>query len=338
MDDTERQVGRPPGDWERRLAALSLDTRTDDGRGFAPAEVLGLDGLLHLVGMVGAGKSTLMSLIAVWAAGRGMRTTLVVGDVAEQLTLTALFRELGLAAAPVLGTTTRETHVQRLHRRLAARAPGSLLTHDHPGFDDLSTVCVVDALRGNEAVEPLRYADAPCTGLHPARKTSDPAANRTLPGPDPIGEPVRSEEPPDRLGRAHGCPIWSACPRHSAARELVDALIWVANPASLVQSPVPNHLNEERLRYLELACLRSDIMIVDEADRVQMQLDTMFAPSATLVTRGPESWLDKLHTHKIDELARQGRLPLSERDVERWGRLARRGERRHQPAVRHVDE
>ncbi|MFB9676068.1 pPIWI_RE_Z domain-containing protein [Streptosporangium vulgare] len=318
MDDTERQVGRPPGDWERRLAALSLDTRTDDGRGFAPAEVLGLDGLLHLVGMVGAGKSTLMSLIAVWAAGRGMRTTLVVGDVAEQLTLTALFRELGLAAAPVLGTTTRETHVQRLHRRLAARAPGSLLTHDHPGFDDLSTVCVVDALRGNEAVEPLRYADAPCTGLHPARKTSDPAANRTLPGPDPIGEPVRSEEPPDRLGRAHGCPIWSACPRHSAARELVDALIWVANPASLVQSPVPNHLNEERLRYLELACLRSDIMIVDEADRVQMQLDTMFAPSATLVTRGPESWLDKLHTHKIDELARQGRLPLSERDVERW--------------------
>ncbi|MER6173960.1 hypothetical protein [Streptosporangium sp. NPDC001681] len=318
MDDSERQLGRRPGDWERRLTVLELDTRTDDGLRFAPAEVLSLDGILHLVGMVGAGKSTLMSLIAVWAARQGMRTTLVVGDVAEQLTLTALFRDLGLDAAPVLGTTTRETHVQRLHRRLAARTPGSLLTHDDPGFDDLSTVCVVDALRGNEAVEPLRYADAPCTRLHPARKTPEPAASRILPDLYPIGEPIRSEEPPDALGPVHGCPIWSACPRHSAARELVDALIWVANPASLVQSPVPNHLNEERLRYLELACLRSDIVIVDEADRVQMQLDTMFAPSATLVTRGPESWLDKLHTHKIDELARQGRLPLSERDVERW--------------------
>ncbi|WP_433243521.1 hypothetical protein ACQPYK_39975 [Streptosporangium sp. CA-135522] len=325
MDDTEQRLdaeqrlGRRPGNWERRLNDLELDTRTADGLGFAPAEALDLDGLLHLVGMVGAGKSTLMSLIAVWAAGGGLRTTLVVGDVAEQLTLTALFRGLGLAAAPVLGMTTRETHVQRLHRRLAARAPGSLLTHDDPGFDDLSTVCVVDALRGTEAGEPLRYADAPCTGLHPARKTSKPTSGRVpLPDPYQAGMPTPGEERPEPLGRAHGCPIWSACPRHSAARELVDALIWVANPASLVQSPVPNHLNEERLRYLELACLRSDIVIVDEADRVQMQLDTMFAPSATLVTRGPESWLDKLHTHKIDELARQGRLPLSERDVERW--------------------
>lgn len=325
MDDTERRLdaeqrlGRRPGNWERRLGDLELDTRTADGLGFARAEALELNGLLHLVGMVGAGKSTLMSLIAVWAARRGLRTTLVVGDVAEQLTLTALFRGLDLSVAPVLGTTTRETHVQRLHRRLAARTPGSLLTHDDPGFDDLSTVCVVDALRGTEAGEPLRYADAPCTGLHPARKAPEPPAGRvSLPDPYPARVSVPGEDRPDNLGRAHGCPIWSACPRHSAARELVDALIWVANPASLVQSPVPNHLNEERLRYLELACLRSDIVIVDEADRVQMQLDTMFAPSATLVTRGPESWLDRLHTHKIDELARQGRLPLSERDVERW--------------------
>ncbi|MFD0885057.1 signal recognition particle, partial [Streptosporangium algeriense] len=320
MDETERSYDLRQGGWERRLSELELDVRTPDGLGFAHAEALELDGLLHLVGMVGAGKSTLMSLIAVWAARRGMRTTLVVGDVAEQLTLTALFRGLGLAAAPVLGPTTRETHVQRLHRRLAARAPGSLLTHDDPGFDDLSTACVLDALRGSEAAEPLRYADAPCTSLHPVPKTAErePGVPVVLPDPYRTPPPARDDDRPERLGREHGCPIWSACPRHSAARELVDALIWVANPASLVQTSVPRHLNEERLRYLELACLRSDIVIVDEADRVQMQLDTMFAPSATLVTRGPESWLDKLHTHKIDELARQGRLPLSERDVERW--------------------
>ncbi len=89
-------------------------------------------------------------------------------------------------------------------------------------------------------------------------------------------------------------------------------------PGQLLQSAVPNHLNAERLRHLELACLRSDIIIVDEADRVQMQLDTAFAPSATLIVRGPDSWLDRLGIHKIDELARQGRLPLSARDVERW--------------------
>jgi hypothetical protein len=108
------------------------------------------------------------------------------------------------------------------------------------------------------------------------------------------------------------------CPRHRAARELVDSLIWVANPASLVQSAVPRHLGDERLRHLELACLRSDIIVVDEADSVQMKLDEIFAPSATLVSPGPESWLDQVQTHRIEELSRQGRLPLTDQEIERW--------------------
>lgn len=321
MDTTEaeRKFDRR-GNWARRLADLQLDTRTDDGLGFAKASVLPLDRLVHLVGMVGAGKSTLMTLIAVWGARQGLRTTLVVGDVAEQLTLTALFRALELSAAPVLGPTTRERHVQRLHRRIAARSGQSLLMHDDPGFVDLSTVCVLDAQRGLDAAEPLRYVDAPCTALYPSRS----GAASTAESSESIGRYRESDSAPneqhdeDDLGRRHGCPIWSGCPRHSSARELVNALIWVANPASLVQTAVPRHLNAERLRHLELACLRSDILIVDEADRVQMQLDEAFAPSATLVMRGPESWLDRLDMHKIEELARQGRLPLSDRDVERW--------------------
>ncbi|RMI32695.1 pPIWI_RE_Z domain-containing protein [Nocardia stercoris] len=321
MDRAEEDAGFPRrGNWAVRFEDLQLDTRTSDGLRFEEAKTLTLNRLVHLVGMVGAGKSTLMTLIAVWGALRGLRTTLVVGDVAEQLTLTALFRALNLPAAPVLGPTTRERHVQRLHRRIAARTGFPLLMHDDPGFADLSTVCVLDAQRGLDPVEPLRYADAPCTALYPApSKPTTPADDSSPPGRyRETRSPSPSADDEDDLGTRHGCPIWSACPRHSAARDLVEALIWVANPASLVQTAVPRHLNSERLRHLELACVRSDIMIIDEADRVQMHLDDAFAPSATLVMRGPESWLDRLGTHKIEELARQGRLPLSDRDVERW--------------------
>jgi hypothetical protein len=324
MDHTEQQLRRRPGSWAKRLNDLQLDMLSADRQSFQEATVLRLDRLLHLVGMVGAGKSTMMILIAVWGARLGLRITLVVGDVAEQLTLTNLFRDLGLPAVPVLGGTTRERHAGRLHRRLAARGHSSLLSHTDPGFDDLSTVCVVDALRGMEAAEPLRFVDAPCTSLRPERPAK--AVNDDeirLPTRYPSGSEASSEQPvatsdDDRSVPPHGCPIWGGCPRHNADRDMVDALIWVANPASLMQSAVPQHLNEERLRRLELACLRSDIVIVDEADRVQMQLDTAFAPAATLVIRGPESWLDRLHTHKIAELAQEGRLPLAERDVERW--------------------
>lgn len=333
MDDEERRSGRKAGNWAQRLRDLDLDTRPPDGATFAPASALSLDRLTHLVGMVGAGKSTLMTLLAVWAHRNGLRTTLVVGDVAEQLALTELFRGLGLKAALIQGGTTRPQHTQRLHRRLAARGAHSLLTHTDTAFRHLSTACPLDGLRALDTSEPLRYNDAPCGALHPVRReraaepggaaeeSADEHAVRELErARGAAGRQTNEDDGDDEeWGTPHGCPLWSACPRHSASRDLVDALIWVANPASLVQTAVPRQLNAERLRYLELACLRSDIVVVDEADRVQMQLDQMFAPSATLVTTGvSESWLDQLQTHEIAELARQGRLQLSDRDVERW--------------------
>ena len=64
MDETEKRGGLPSGSWSQRLRDMQLDTLSPDGLTFVPSTVLRLDRLLHLVGMVGAGKSTLMTLIA----------------------------------------------------------------------------------------------------------------------------------------------------------------------------------------------------------------------------------------------------------------------------------
>lgn len=299
MDQKEKEAEVPrPGNWEDRLSELRLAPRSADGKGFIEQGELRLNGLTHMAGMVGSGKSTLMTLVAVWAARQDppLRTTLVVGDVAEQLRLGELFTALKIPAAVILGASTREDHVQRLHRRLAAQGKSNLLDHDDPRFDALSTACALDALRGTEAARPLRHADAPCTSLYP-----EASLDQDVPA-----------------GKRYGCPLWSRCPRHRSARDQVDAAVWIANPASLVQSAVPWHLNDERLRQLELACLRSAIIIVDEADAVQMRLDQLFAPSATLVQPGPDSWLDRLHTHKIEELSRRARLPLADIEIDQW--------------------
>ncbi len=286
--------------WERRLGRVTIRYPGSGGAGTAEG-ALRVDGLLHLAGMVGAGKSTLRDVLAVWAARHGLRCTLVVGDVAEVLRLTVGFRQLGLRAAPLLGASTRERHIERMHRRLAARGTGSLLAHDDPSFDFLSTTCVVDGLRGLEAGTPLRYLEAPCTSLYPAGDDEEGADDET-----------------PRRPRRQGCPAWQVCPRQHGYREQVGAEIWVATPASLVHSEVPAHQNAERIRYLELACRRSDLIIVDEADLVQMQLDAMFAPAATLIGRSPESLLDNLQRDKIEELAREGRLQLGEQTTETW--------------------
>ncbi|WP_225447823.1 hypothetical protein [Streptacidiphilus sp. P02-A3a] len=109
-------------------------------------------------------------------------------------------------------------------------------------------------------------------------------------------------------------------PRHHGARALVGATVWVATIASLIDSTVPHPQNHERLRYLELACRRSDLVIVDEADRVQMQLDRMFAPAVPLIADQSDSrsFLYDVNQHRLRELAGAGQIQLSNRDVENW--------------------
>ncbi|MEU8715047.1 signal recognition particle [Streptomyces sp. NPDC048663] len=325
MDEIEAgQEGMPPSHWAARLARVELLVRNEAEGAFTASGTLRIDGLLNLVGMVGAGKSTLRDILTFWAVKeRGLRITVVVGDVAETLAVTGLLTRLGVHAAPVLGQSTRERHIQRLHRRIASTGAPNLLTHQHDGFAYVNSACPLDALRGLEAERPLRVGEAPCGNLYSVRR--EPAASSTTTtifgGEDETGEPTNISDPQPELAerpQRHGCPLWARCPRHRAARELVQASVWVATPASLVHSSVPEQLQEERLRYLELACRMSDLVVIDEADRVQMQLDTAFAPATTLAGRAPNSWIDEVAGHALTELARQARLQLSARDVDDW--------------------
>ncbi|MFE2043783.1 hypothetical protein ACFXAZ_23200 [Streptomyces sp. NPDC059477] len=291
-------------DWAGRLERIRVFVR--GASGFERTDVFEVARIQHLLGIVGAGKSTLRDVLAVYLARRGRRVTVVVGDVAEQLKLVELYNTYAPgSAAPVLGAAGREQHAERLHRRLAGRGERNLLAHTDAGFAYLSTSCALNALRGTDtqsADSLLRYGEAPCTRLQPPRQRGD------------------YPDDPWARWRRLVCPFWTDCPRHHSARELVDAAVWVATPPSLVDSKVPQPQNRESIRYLELACRRSDLVIVDEADRVQMQLDRMFAPGIPLLGGGPDtrSFLDEVNQHRIRELAGAGRIQLSDRDVENW--------------------
>ncbi|MFI0777161.1 hypothetical protein [Streptomyces sp. NPDC021212] len=297
--------GRPPR-WLERLRAFDLSTKensTFHKTGKNEDFRFTVDRIQHLLGIVGAGKSTLRDIIAVHLAKLGKRTTIVVTDVAEVLKLVRLYNLYTDAAAPVLGSSGRERHAQRLHRRLAGRSEHRLLAHDDPAFTYLGTSCVLNVRRqaATSSTEPLAFGEAPCSRLRPP---SDP---RRVKGGGRASEWQK---------RVTSCPYWSACPRHHGARSLVGALIWVATPAGLIDASPPSPQNGERIRYLELACRRSDLVIIDEADRVQMQLDQTFAPAVVLASDEDKGLIDQLTRHKIRELAESGRTQLSERDVE----------------------
>ncbi|WP_030375917.1 pPIWI_RE_Z domain-containing protein [Streptomyces rimosus] len=308
MDATYARAGgdRPPR-WLDRLRAFDLSTKENGAFHKADGNEdfrFTVDGIQHLLGIVGAGKSTLRDIIAVHLAKLGKRTTIVVTDVAEVLKLVQLYNlYTDGAAAPVLGSSGRERHAQRLHRRLAGRGEHRLLAHDDPAFAYLGTSCVLNVRRqgATSSTEPLAFHEAPCSRLRPP---SDPRRDK---GGGRASEWQKG---------ATSCPYWSACPRHHGARILVGALIWVATPAGLIDASPPRPQNGERIRFLELACRRSDLVIIDEADRVQMQLDQTFAPAVVLASDEDEGLIDQLSRHKIRELAASGRTQLSERDVE----------------------
>ncbi|WP_051385486.1 hypothetical protein [Actinokineospora inagensis] len=286
-------------DWESRMRSIRLRTRGT--RTFNRSNGFAITRIQHLLGIVGAGKSTLRDVLTVHLANQGLRVTVVVGDVAETLALVRLYNEYTAGkAAPILGASGKQRHAQRMHRRLAGRGNRNLLAHDDPGFTYLSTSCAINAL-SDDLDEVLAFNQAPCTRLQRRVTRMRPQTKRewsTVP---------------------LACPYWAGCPRHRGAHELVGAGIWVATPASLVDSAAPWPQNAERVRYLELACRRSDLVIVDEADRVQMHLDRMFAPAVPLIgASGNRSLLDELNTHKIRELSEGARTQLSDRDVEDW--------------------
>ncbi|GLX23891.1 hypothetical protein [Streptomyces lavendulae] len=313
MDEIDHQ------NWVKRLNDLVFHVRF--GTAFAERHAFTIDGIQHLLGIVGAGKSTLRDIVAVHLTReRGMRVTVVVNDVADVLRLVRLYNTYAPGSAvPVIGVTGREQHAQRLHRRLASRGEHRLAAHDDPAFEHLGTSCAVNALRVEGKVPgagALPYGAAPCSGLMPMEDGSDDP-------PEEDGATGTRRGPSARFLKRrprHVCPFWGGCPRHHSSRGLVDAPIWVATSASLVDARPPRPQNAESIRYLELACRRSDLVIIDEVDRVQMHFDRIFAPAVPLVDpEDPDnSFIDNLMRHTNLELATGARLQLSDRYVQDW--------------------
>ncbi|MFC9330780.1 hypothetical protein [Kitasatospora sp. NPDC057015] len=261
--------------WHRRITDVQLHVR--ESGGLRRARRLPVVDLVHLVGMPAVGKTTLLTILAVWAARHRSRHTMtvVLGDVVSVLDMVGdLNFYVPGAAAPILGASTRGQHLRQLHRPADPLAVGlDLLNDDRLRW--VSTACTMQGLLPLTA--PFALADAPCKGKLRLVGTSDQ---------DP-GQSTGSRRGPESCA----CPLFFRCGRQEAPRALVDAPIWVSTAPGLLHCKVPVQVIDTGQRYLELAWERSDVIAFDEADRVQIQLDQAFSPTQTLTGPGQEAWL-----------------------------------------------
>ncbi len=277
LDDREEQADITP---RTRWATLVKDVihyrlfRADGQLSPANTDPLDLCGHVHLPGMVGAGKSTMTKLIAVYGALYGhWRTTIVVSDVMTAINLADSLNRLLVKkgeqplAVPLLGRSTRYLHISRVHR-------SDTLTEESWSLRWLDTRCALQGMvAANELQEgPLRPGDEPCERLYEKETDLDDYRKRLV------------------------CPLHAVCPVHQMYRDMPHAPIWITTPGAMAKSRLPSFIEPRHIHLGELIYHESDLVVFDEAEMIQQWFDNEYAMSQSLIdsTGGALSTIDRI--------------------------------------------
>jgi hypothetical protein len=264
LDAREGTYGiRPQTGWERLVSDFIRYRllQPDGSLGRVNSGSIELRGHIHLPGMVGAGKSTLIKLIAAQGALHGhWRTTIVVSDVITAITLADYFNRVlaGNAtqpvAVPLLGRTTRYIHLAKLSQ-------SSIFRQDSWMARWLDTRCALQGMVTSNELreEPLRLGDEPCERLY------------------------AKEEDINRYEKRLVCPLFSICPVHQAYRDMSEALIWITTPGAMGLARLPVQMETRQAHFGELIYHESDVVAFDEVEAIQQWFDNVYATSRSLI-------------------------------------------------------
>ncbi|MFB5676444.1 hypothetical protein ACE3NQ_08585 [Paenibacillus terreus] len=265
-------------DWEGRISSLRFSKWS--GSHLTKFEELHIDGTQHWLGTLSAGKSTIMDVIAYHVARyKKGRTVLVVGDVASALEKVDMFQKMKIKCVPIISANERKRHIQQYFNSLPSEFE-SFEELKRPAMRYLTNVCIVQSLQDG-----ISSSRPPCFRMEQ-------------------GDVKKL------------CPYFHQCEYHNAFHDLPDANIIVSTIQGLVLSSLPPAISESDMRMLEYVLRQTDLILVDEADRVQSQLDEIFAPTEEIAgTAG--SWLENIHDRIITYL-RKDKTCLQKPHVSEW--------------------
>lgn len=204
----------------------------------------------HVVGGLGAGKTSFMLQETIrLVKENGARIGFVESSVAQVLKRVYQFQKEGIKAVPIVGRSNRRKHLEAFlashHHRIDHVIDWT--KDDHTGLQHLSEICFIQALAEDET----ESGDYPCKRLKQEDKTCF-------------------------------CPYASQCGIYRDFAELIDADVWVATSASVLQTRLPPMLDPAERTVYEAMYDLLDIIYIDEADEVQKQFDSTFLTDIAL--------------------------------------------------------
>ncbi|MCW5318654.1 hypothetical protein GTQ43_34750 [Nostoc sp. KVJ3] len=290
--------------WEQLNSSLSLI-----GENLEPTDELTINGIFHLLGPTGSGKSTIIylsvhDLCEKYAiSDKNFRICIIVNTVTDAINMAADFVKMGLSAAPILGKARGSHQYQYGMAHANKLQPEDLYQPydpvedtknaellDNPALPWLTGKCILSGLLGEGSIP---AGQEPC---------------HSLVSPEDIKKQEKNSS--DKV-TYHSCPFLPICPVHQANRDLINASVWVATSAAFIYTAMPPELVGTEMRVLEAAYHYCSLLIVDEVDRVQVSIEDDFAPSNDLA--GSQTAILDFIEHTLAEKAfYSGRTQLND--------------------------
>lgn len=244
LDAEDRQSQRALEDWTTRVERIRLQAA--NVQGLEDCDRLDLTGIKHLIGLPGAGKTTLISLLCVLLSRRQQRVAVFFTSIAVAREYLERLRRYDVKVGILVGRsgTTHRRHANQMAEFVAGKGDGGF-AHKVEGIELFATSCPLPAFAESWPDWPL--GEAPCESIY-------------------------------EVGSNHRklCPAWERCGRVKNQRDLVTADVWLGHVLS-ADIQVPEHTSSERLNYFELIAETFDLAIFDECDETQHVLDELGA-------------------------------------------------------------
>lgn len=128
-----------------------------NGSTVQPCSELTIREVVNMVGMVGAGKSTLIKVLSFWFHQHGLRMAVIVDTVAETLSLQKYLSSLGVAASPLIGRSERMKYINQVSQ------PGEIcLSASYSQY--LTPACLIDGMDEQHDAA-IVFGKEPCYSL-----------------------------------------------------------------------------------------------------------------------------------------------------------------------------
>ena len=117
-----------------------------------------IDKIVNILGMVGAGKSTLMKVLSYYLSKNGYHVVIVLNTVSEVIKMMRDLKKYGLDVSPLIGKSNQEKYVCALKQKDELYIDEDIAAY-------LNAPCLLNGLTNSSSQEAWEYGERPCYNL-----------------------------------------------------------------------------------------------------------------------------------------------------------------------------